>query len=316
MRLLEAAMVLAYWPFLAGTVFVAGGFAVKLIVTGPSGADFCVPGGRRRCLGESASVHLIWAAVGAFAFHLVHMALHAAWVTETPLSELGQVLPAFLTKMRFGRLALLRSVLLALAAAAAWYSLGRNRPGPSALGLALSVPVLVTLSMSGHQGVGGYMTAAFALDVLHALAVSVWIGGLFLIRRSYAFLLRTGADELQEVFTSLMTRFSGAATWAVAFVLASGAALSLVNVESVREAVETPYGITLLVKVVLALFVMLLGGVNKLVVIPMFRSAGRAGHGRLAGLKKTLYNLVTAEMYIGLAVLLLTSVLVHLSPAE
>jgi putative copper export protein len=226
----------------------------------------------------------------------------------------SQVLLPFLTKTRFGRLALIRMVLFVGVIFSAAYSMKRMGREAELPGMAFSFAVLVTLSMAGHQGTKGYLTVPFFLDVLHTAAAVVWIGGLFFIRLCYAFLLRTAGSELWDNFYSLIRRFSSLATWGVLVVTATGAAMAIWNVESLSMFVTTPYGSALLLKIVLACVIAMLGGVNKFFIIPMLSVAGKTGPERLDSLKRTLYALVSMEMVFGLLVLLATSFLTHLSP--
>jgi putative copper resistance protein D len=307
-------MVFFYWLFLSGVVFVAGAFVTRMFVTLPSGADFCMPAGRNKCLGESSAGVVLAVSVFALVAHSIHFVLHCSVVTEIPLSEVLPVLPVFATKTKFGRLALVRTVLLVAVIAAAFYCRKRNDARALAPGLLLSIAVLVSLSMSGHQGVKGYLRAPFFLDVFHILAASAWLGGLFFIRQNYSFILRAAGEEYWGIFLSLVNRFSRQATWGVAAVVLSGAGLALINLQSLSMVFSTPYGITLLVKVSTVILILVLGGANKFFLIPMLNAAGKATSARLGLLRKTLNVLVTAEMCLGLAVLLFTSYLTHLSP--
>lgn len=307
-------MIFFYWLFLSGAVFVAGAFATRMFVTLPSGADICIPAGKKKCLGESSAGVVLAVSVFALVVHSMHFVLHCSVVTETPLSGILPVLPVFLMKTKFGRLALVRTVLLAALIVAALYCRKRNNARALAPGLLLSIAVLVSLSMSGHQGVKGYLRVPFFLDVFHITAAAVWIGGLFFIRQSYSFLLTAAGGEYWGTFLSLINRFSRDATWGVTVVVLTGAGLALANVQSLTQLLSTPYGATLLVKVSIVILILVFGGANKFFLIPMLNAAGKATSARLGLLRRTLYVFVTAEMCLGLAVLLFTSYLTHLSP--
>jgi putative copper resistance protein D len=311
---LNLLMVLAYWAFLLGAVLVAGSFTTRALVTIPSGADVCIPGGGRKCLGESAARFVFFFSILALFACVVHFILHASVVTETPLGEVSRVILPFLTKTKFGRLTLIRLVLFVGVILSALYSTKRMDRKAEVPGMVFSLAVLVTMSMSGHQGAKGYLTVPFFLDVFHTVAVVVWIGGLFFIRLCYSFLLRTAGSELWDNFYSLIRRFSSSATWGVLVVMATGASMAVWHMKSFSMFVTTPYGITLGIKIVLACVIAMLGGVNKFFVIPMLSVAGKTGPGRLDFLKRTLYVLVTMEMVFGFLVLLATSFLTHLSP--
>lgn len=307
-------MVFVYWVFLSGAVLVTGSFASRVLVTIPAGADVCIPGGRKECLGESAARSVFVFSLAALLAYAVHFVLHVSVVTETPLNEVSKVLLPFLTKTKFGRFTLVRMVFFVGVILSALYSVKRTDRKAEVPGMVFSLAVLVTLSMSGHQGSKGYLKARFFLDVFHTVAVVAWIGGLFFIRLCYSFLLRTGGSQLWDVFYSLIRRFSSFATWGVLVVMGTGVAMAILNMKSLSMFVTTPYGVALLIKIFLASVVALLGGVNKFLIIPLLSVAGKTGPERLDSLKRALFVVVTLEMLLGLGVLLATSFLTHLSP--
>jgi putative copper export protein len=63
-------------------------------------------------------------------------------------------------------------------------------------------------------------------------------------------------------------RFSVAATLCVAFVTVAGVALAISQISSLETLYRTPYGITLVIKLVMVGFVMLLGGYNHQFLVP------------------------------------------------
>jgi len=312
MASLSALMIFFYWLLLVGAVFTAGAFALRPMVTSPSGADFCVPRGRRRCLGETAAMYILVLTLWAFLANAIHTVLHVAVVTETPLADIFSVLGAFLAKTRFGRLAALRAAVLAAMGLWAWHIMRRAGGRPAAPGIVLSLALLLTLSMAGHQGAKGVLRLPFFIEFFHALGVSLWIGGLFFLRAVYSYLLKDEGDELRAVFFSMIKRFSDTATVAVFIVLGTGIVLAVLNVEQVSRVATTTYGNVLLVKIALAGAVFALGGANRFFILP---GLGGPDVDALPA-KRRLYVLVTVEMVLGLCVLLATSVLVHLSPGE
>ncbi|MEJ2313246.1 MAG: CopD family protein [Nitrospirota bacterium] len=232
-------MIFFYWLFLSAVIFVAGAFSAKLFVTGPSGADVCLPYGRRKCLGDAASFIVF---------------------------------------------------------------------------LAVLFALLATICMSGHKGTEGYFNIQFALDLLHVMSVAMWIGGLFFILLCFSFLMSDAGKELWEMFHRMITRFSDLATYCVAVALATGVGLALFSVKSADILIETRYGIVLIVKSLLAVSIFLLGGANKFFLLPAIDRAGEGEWQRLLGLRGRLHAVVRVEALIGLAVLLATSLLTHLSP--
>jgi putative copper resistance protein D len=318
MSYLNALRHLAHWVFLVSAFFISGAFAMRFLVTAPCGADVCTLPGEEKTIGETAARYVVIFSSVALVVNAAHAVLHCSVVTETPLSEVFAIMPTFLKKTKFGRLASLREIILAGALLSSLFFLRRQSRKAALPGIGVSVLLLITLSASGHQGAKGYLAIPFFLDVFHAMAVALWIGGLFYLRVGYVYLLRDAGEELWDVFSSMIKRFSDTATGAVFAVLASGIVLSLYNIKSVSFMIATPYGLVLSLKILLAGSIFLLGGVNKFFLLPAMLEQGEtpAGSPRAVSSRRRFYLLVTVEMAAGLCVLLMTSILTHLSPVD
>ena len=307
-------MIFFYWLFLSAVIFVAGAFSAKLFVTGPSGADVCLPYGRRKCLGDAASFIVFLAVLFALLANAVHLVFHAAVMTETPLGEVFSIIPIFLAKTKYGQFGVIRTGILVALALITFVGLFRVSRAVTYLGALISLSLLATICMSGHKGTEGYFNIQFALDLLHVMSVAMWIGGLFFILLCFSFLMSDAGKELWEMFHRMITRFSDLATYCVAVALATGVGLALFSVKSADILIETRYGIVLIVKSLLAVSIFLLGGANKFFLLPAIDRAGEGEWQRLLGLRGRLHAVVRLEALIGLAVLLATSLLTHLSP--
>jgi putative copper resistance protein D len=181
-------------------------------------------------------------------------------------------------------------------------------------GVVFSLLLLVVIAMSGHQGAKGYMNFPFFLDALHLVAVSLWIGGLIFIRFFLSAFVKGAYFEFWRNLTSFINRFSQLATYCVFIAALTGVLLSYYNVKGFSVFMNTPYGIILLLKILLVGIIVIIGGMNKFFVIPFMNNikAEERSEGLAHGSK--LLNLVTIEASLGIAVLLLTSLLTHLSP--
>jgi putative copper resistance protein D len=307
-------MILFYWVFLSGAVFLAGAFISRIFITGPSGADVCEIGGARRYLGESAARHIFRIAIIVFVVNAIHLTLHASIMTETPLNEVFSILTIFLTKTKYGRLTLIRTLIIAAIVVFSLLALRRDRRWATISGNVSALSLLVVISMSGHQGTKGYATLPFFLDILHIVAVSLWIGGLFYIRFCYAFFLKEAGEEFHDIFRKLLNRFSFSATYCVFIAGITGVVLAFFNIQSLSNLVHTQYGIVFMGKVFIAGFIFFLGGINKFFIIPLLNVADTKEWSKVKTLRKRLFYLVTAEVYLGMTVLFATSLLTHLSP--
>jgi len=158
------------------------------------------------------------------------------------------------------------------------------------------------------------MNFPFFLDALHLIAVSLWIGGVIFIRFFLAAFVKGAYIEFWRNLTALVNRFSQLATYCVFVAALTGALLTYVNVKEFSVFLDTQYGIVLLVKIPLVGIIALIGAMNKFSVIPQMNEikSGERAEGLASGSR--LLRLVTIEASLGSVVLLLTSILTHLSP--
>jgi copper transport protein len=154
---------------------------------------------------------------------------------------------------RFGRLSALRLAFLLLGAFAA---VRFRRRG---VVLAVSaVAVVATVALSGHAGSGRWVGAAVVADVVHLLAISVWLGGLVILA---GYVLRpavVGGDAEPVART-----FSTVAVSSVALIVATGEFQAVRQVGEPSALVDTSYGRLLLVKVALVAAMVALGARNR-----------------------------------------------------
>jgi copper transport protein len=157
---------------------------------------------------------------------------------------------------RYGRLMIVRILVAALAAITAVFLVSADaRPRRR---VRVDVPTLavvgvLTFALAEHSGTGTQAPLAAAMDSLHLLAVSAWVGGLVLIATT---LLRQQAiPEIEEA--GLWPRWSRLALGCVVVIIATGAYQSWRNVGTFPAFATTTYGRLLLVKI--GLLVVLVG---------------------------------------------------------
>ncbi len=314
MDLLYFMMILFYWLFLSGVIFLAGAYGSRVYVTGPSGAEIAVTGGTATFLGQTVTRYILLISILTLLVNAVHFVLHCAVMTETPLREIFSILPAFITKTKYGRFTIVRSVLVAALIGISFAAMRKEGKWAVFSGAGFSLLLLVAIAMSGHQGVRGYMNFPFFLDVLHLVAVSLWIGGIFFVLIFLSGFAKGGYDEFWGQLTALINRFSQLATYCVFIAVLSGILLAQAKVWSFTALLHTDYGIVLLVKMILVSIIVLIGATNKFFVIPAINRRGKGKNPQATLLGKRLSTLVTIEASLGFFILLLTSLLTHLSP--
>jgi copper transport protein len=144
---------------------------------------------------------------------------------------------------RFGHAHLVRVVLFVavIGLARAWE---RMRTGAwRATAVLASIGLALTVSFAGHADTGRWIALGMSADVVHVLAFSVWIGGLWAL---LAWALRDGDDG--DV-TAAAARFSTSALVAVVLVAVSGGLQGWRQVGTLGALTSTTYGWLLIVKV-------------------------------------------------------------------
>jgi copper transport protein len=223
-------------------------------------------------------------------------------------TEIGQALAV--------RLGLLVLAAVALVSIGAWGAHATGRP-PSLLALAaLSGPLAGTFALAGHANAGDLRSVATAVDAVHLLAVSAWVGGLV------ALVLLLSRLDLRAV----LPRWSRVATGAVVVMVVTGSFASWREVRSLDAVLTTDYGRMLLVKVVLvAMMLVAAWGARDLVRRRYARTVVAASttldvEDRAAAReerdRRQLRRSVLVEAGIAAVVIALTSVLVQTTPAR
>lgn len=252
-------------------------------------------------------------AIGASVLALLGsiVALAAQTMTIAPDASLPRAIAQTLAETRYGQLWLLRMVLLLLSIVALAAAL-HGRPAwqrPALwLGILLAIVTPIPFSLLAHaaaQTTG--RTAALALDVMHLLAASIWAGGLLILALVLAPALRGVPAEVRRAsWRVAFPRFSVIALTTTGVLVLSGLYAAWLQVGTVEALLDTPYGRTLIVKGLLLVPALLLGGLHLLV---GWRGVAAGWSGRLA---RTL----GVEALIVVAVLLVVGRLIGLEPAR
>lgn len=148
---------------------------------------------------------------------------------------------------------------------------------------ALAIGVLLySRSMVSHAGAAGDFTWAIAVDWVHLVLVSLWAGevfvaGLITLQRPAGSAPGNRAD-----CAAYVAALSRSATFALAGIFVTGALGAWRVLDRPEDLVGNPYGITLIVKLVLVLCAAALGGYNRFVGLPLLlRSLKQPGPGSL-----------------------------------
>jgi putative copper export protein len=157
----------------------------------------------------------------------------------------------------------------------------RPRSALNWLRMALGLLLLVVMAFSGHaaavQVSGGLGSFAVPVDWLHLLSLSLWLGGIIFIAITLMPAL-WGAWSLDRsrALVKLLPRFSVIALASVAVVALSGAFNADVHLTSWDQFVNTTYGRTLIIKILLVLAMILVSAYHAFRLRPALSTALRA----------------------------------------
>ena len=197
----------------------------------------------------------------------------------------------------------LLGLLAATAAASAWAATARGRWALPVVGVGASAAMLA-------RAVGGHASAAtsaswiqIGAQWLHFMSVGAWIGGLVLV----AALLWSRSRSGQPVPVIAVKHFSVIAFWSVFALVITGsirAVNELGGITGIAHLLGSSYGITLTVKVGLAVLLVASGGFNRYRALPRLADDGRM-----------FRRVIRIELATSLALFGFTATLTSLPPA-
>jgi copper transport protein len=222
---------------------------------------------------------------------------------------------------RFGAALTTRLLLLALTGGylvllCAWlgHLARRGRVWFGALGVVLAVGLAATWAVAGHAAVGLQSALALPVDVVHLLAMGVWLGGLVTLA-----VILGPATTVSAELPAAVYRFSSIATGSVVLLIATGSYQSWRQVGSWAAFESTGYGRLLLVKLVIV--ALLLGIAVRSRTWTTRHRRARIGIGVGAASRSsppvsTLRRSVLREAVLGALVLGVTALLVNAEPGR
>ena len=265
---------------------------------------------------------LLWAAWAALLVgSLAGLLLQAANASGGGLAGGLAALGPLLTATRAGALGLVRlGLLLALAVGLWLFPRQRRLLGVLVL---LTSGVMATSSLNSHSGALGAQAAqAMAIDWLHFMGVSVWVGGLVGLAALLPRLLAAlPVGQRWPFLARLIRRFSGLAVASVAVLGVTGAYLAWQHVGSLDALTQTLYGRSLAAKLALFGGLLLLGAFNLLVVSPrldkLTATRGEAlPTAAVAALGRRFSRAVRLETLLAALALLAAGAMASLTPAR
>lgn len=316
-----------------GAVGLVGGLTFGPIVLWPAMARVATDRPRRRRLGPDSPL----ARAGRHALGLtlwlgapmllvggallsITQAADAASVSL--LGAVGEPLARVLVGTRAGTLLGLRIGLLALAVLLAGVALRRWDRRWWIAALCPAVGVLATVSLSAHAAASAtWLVVLVAVDLAHLVAVAIWVGGLAQLGLVLGWLRRRAATDAELDDRPAIAAVAGQfarTIYAVAAIVATGLIQTLVQVGSIEALVATPYGQTLILKLLLFATMAALGLLHWRAIVPRLSGVRLGGvWASVAGrLGERFRWTIGIEAALGVGVLLLTGLLTAQQPAR
>jgi copper resistance protein D len=215
---------------------------------------------------------------------LALLVVRSMQMAGSPFMQVLPLLPQVLLQSHFGHIWAIHFG--AIAALWAAWSVSRRLPFNLALGFALpAVLVLIfTYSASSHAADQGDFQPAEIIDWVHLLATSVWGGGILATVFLVFPALRGTPDHRRHLTADVIGRLSAMSAFALMAVFLTGllsAALRL----GTFSALFTLYGQILTVKILLVSCMVLIGAINRFLLVPKLQrwAAGPAKDTHLLG---------------------------------
>jgi copper transport protein len=281
-------------------LFLAAGPALFATLLLPPGVRLDVARARLRRLVRGAAGVAALAAV-------VALPVTVAYQQGTGLSAFLE--PATWTDVSGAELAVLLTLTSGLALVAVLLGdtppAGRTRLAVLAgAGLAVVSPAL-----AGHSRAYEPQAPVIALDVLHVLAGSVWLGGLVGLALTLPALAGRGRSAVE-----VLARFSTTAAGVLVALLATGSLLAWRILGSWEALFGTTYGRLLLAKATVVGIAVAIAAWNRFVLLP--RTRATAGHGDRRAAAVRIGRVVGVEAACLVGTILLTGFLVNTSPRD
>ena len=189
-------------------------------------------------------------------------------------------------------------------------------------GLIAGAALLIAPSWTGHAMVSvKHFRLAVLTDWLHLLAGGFWVGGLFYLALAWPAALSKISDRNRPVAVHHLIRsFTRTAMPSVALLVLAGLYNTWAHVPGVKALWLTPYGQALSVKLFVVLLMLLLGAINN---YHFGKRAARLAQKQESSetdsalpIERRFYRSIAFEASLGVVVLLVTAVLVFLTPAR
>ena len=243
----------ARFPGLVGQTVVLGALIASMFICGAAGIGRSAEAEHRRHYHGKFMRLVGIGLVAVFVSNIVMLAIQMWRLEATALDVL---------QTGFGGTWIIRMSLTA-AMLGAWFALER-REYLSTMNqipmLAMALALIATTTMLGH-GAASQLAPAIALDYVHNLVASVWIGGIiFLAMALLPSLGRLKAVQRERKSLAIIPRFSGAVVICLGLVMVSGPMLMYLLESDLGTITASTYGWLIISKILIASVMVGIGG--------------------------------------------------------
>jgi copper transport protein len=307
-------LLISRWVMLLSVMVAIGLFAFRFLVARV--APRRVEGVRLRAL----SVAFVVASVIGLVAIPVYLDFAIASDSLRSVFDLGALVPLFRVTA-FGRGYVDMMLCFALFCVAGWVALYVDRADRAPRSLAellaqtgavlAAVATLAIPGVTGHAGQTSPRGLSVAVDWLHLIAGSLWLGGLI----GLLFLWATvSAGRRVAALSVVVPRFSALALGSVALLLTTGTIATIDHMPALDALWDTGYGVAILVKIAILLAAMALASGNLLRTRPRLVAAGAGDDGGGAAAASLLRRLVAAEAVLVAGAVFVAALLSSLAP--
>jgi putative copper resistance protein D len=205
---------------------------------------------------------------------VVNLMLRASEMSGYPLLSVFPSLPTVLFHTHLGRVWLMRMTAFALVTITLIPSRRRRSRVYPAFMLGIAVIASMTESASGHAADKGDFNIPEIMDWLHLFAASVWGGGLFALSLIILPNMVKQGDQSAKSIAGVAAKFSRIAGIAVFLIVFSALYQAWVYVGSFDALLKSPYGRTIIAKIVLFSLLLCLGAFNRYISVPRLQEWG------------------------------------------
>uniref|UniRef100_UPI00404A9F6D cytochrome c oxidase assembly protein n=1 Tax=Candidatus Nanopelagicus sp. TaxID=2518620 RepID=UPI00404A9F6D len=217
----------------------------------------------------------------------IYILIQIAYLLEQPLSASFDltVIRSYLTQTSIGKSYLVQMILIVLV-----LLIPLKKVISSYVALLISLVAITAPVFQSHGSTSGYHGLAIGALVVHVIALSFWVGGLF------------GLTQLSKPNKLIaLPRFSEIALWSAIAVVLTGAATAWTRLDSI-QAWQSKYGAVTLLKIFLAITLIGFGALHRRWIIKSDYPS--------------VFRLITAEILIMISTIFVGSWLSTINPPE